>query len=183
LYKEGRPINCRAIRESNTVLRNASLMHFGSWDNALVASGFDPEKVSKNRTWNKNRVIKKIQNRKERNISLNLTTVIKIDCGLVRASIKRFGCWDNALLAAGYDPEQIRVNRRVWTRDSIINHIRHCIDTGLPCTVLVQSCPHPSYPQYNASLELGEQRCVLLAGLSRLENIKVGQKSKLWNKF
>jgi hypothetical protein len=84
-------------------------------------------------------VIKKIQNFKHRNIPLNLTCIIKIDCGLVRASIKRFGCWDNALLAAGYDPEQIRVNRRIWTRDSIINHIRHCIDTGLPCTASVPS--------------------------------------------
>ena len=99
LHKKGRPINYRAIVKSNPVLKSASRIHFGRWNNALTAAGFDPDEIMKRPKWTKKSLIGAIRDLDNLDIPLNTTSVSKVRGGLPEACVKQFGSWDNALLA------------------------------------------------------------------------------------
>lgn len=129
---EGVSLKSRRIRVDNPDLLAAANRHFGCWGKAITASGIDHEAVAHRRTWTIERVIKTIHGLDKRGISLNYASIRKVDDGLLQAARKILGSWNNALQTAGYDPDEIRINRRPWTRDEIIDLIRRRAAAGLP---------------------------------------------------
>ncbi len=86
----------------------------------------------KRRTWTTERLLKAIRDLDHRGIALNYASVLKVDHGLPQAARKLLGSWNDALRAAGYDPDKIRLIRRPWTRAQIIELIQRRATAGLP---------------------------------------------------
>lgn len=85
-------------------LYDAAINHFGTWRNALLAAGIDPESVRKLPRWNKDNIIEAILSRALRNQPLGTTTVCPQS--LSSAGASQFGSWPAALRAAGLDPKK-----------------------------------------------------------------------------
>lgn len=129
---DGVSLKSRHVRVDNPDLSTAAIRYFGCWGKALMAAGIDHEAVANRRTWTLERVIHAIHQLDRQGVALNYASVHKVDGGLPQAARKLLGSWNDALRAAGYDPEQIRANRRPWTRDQIIHLIRRRAASGLP---------------------------------------------------
>lgn len=129
---EGASLRSRHIRVDDPDLAAAAIRHFGCWGKALTAAGIDHEAVANRRTWTVERVVKTIHRLDRQGVALNYASVHKADGGLPQAARKLLGSWNDALRAAGYDPEQIRASRRPWTREEIIDLIRRRAAAGLP---------------------------------------------------
>lgn len=117
------------------------------------------------RTWTTERVLSAIRDLERRGFALNYASVLRVDGGLPQAAMKRLGCWNDALCAAGYDPDKIRLIRRPWTREQIIELIQNRAAAGLP----VASCNVMPMSAEVASRRLfGSWRAALrAAGISR----------------
>ena len=99
-------------------LKSAAVKEFGSWSAALVAAGLEPAdyvgqqlgtpKAGKKAAWNKERVRKAILQRHALGLPLRGNAVRRDDGSLFKAGRTCFGCWSNALLDAGFNPEQVR---------------------------------------------------------------------------
>lgn len=129
---DGVSLKSRRVRVDDPELASAAIRHFGCWGKALTAAGIDHESVANRRTWTVERVVKTIHRLDRQGVTLNYASVHKIDGGLPQAARKLLGSWNDALHAAGYDPDQIRANRRPWTREEIIDLIQSRAAAGLP---------------------------------------------------
>ena len=145
----GGSLKTTRVRKKNWPLAAAAIRHFGCWGKALAAAGVDPELVANRRKWTIPRVIDTIHDLDRRGIALNYDSVRQVDRGLPQAARKLLGSWNDTLRAAGYDPNRIRVNRRPWTRDQIIDLIRDRVAVGLPVA---------SYNVKPASAEVASRR-------------------------
>ena len=121
---EGLPLNASAVTRQQGALYDAARRQFGQWANALQAAGIDPTCVARCRRWSRETVIQRIQQLAQEGTSLNSTVMRDFDGGLLAAATKRFTSWDEALRAAGIDPERWRILRPPWTREIIIRDIR-----------------------------------------------------------
>ena len=84
---------------------------FDTWYDAVTAAGIDYEKVARYRHWTPQRVVKEIQELAEKEAPLSSKLVQKNHPPLYNAAKRRFGQWDDALSAAGIDPDKVRQRR------------------------------------------------------------------------
>jgi hypothetical protein len=77
--------------------------HFGSWREALNASGLDYESIRRYRDWNDKRVIELVREHASNGRALNAKNVQQDDITLITAARRRFDSWHEALSAAGLD--------------------------------------------------------------------------------
>lgn len=76
--------------------------HFGSWREAVLASGCKPAR----RRWSKELVVTEMQERHRRGLALN-SEIFKQDPPLAGAALRLFGNWRSALAAAGIEESEI----------------------------------------------------------------------------
>jgi hypothetical protein len=103
-------------RDGGRSLAFAAKRYFGSWNDALVASGLasecrEPEPV---RRWTSAELIQELQSRQRRSLSLKYADNPR----LVYSAKKLLGGWRQALLAAGQQPV-----RRTWSKQVVIEEI------------------------------------------------------------
>lgn len=84
---------------------------FGSWGNAIDACGLDYNKIKKYKSWNRQTVLDEIRRLYKAGESLFSQNAQNNFKPLYMASIKRFGNWGNALVAAGVDYKNVRLRR------------------------------------------------------------------------
>ena len=77
----------------------------------------------------KSNVLKAILKREQDGLALNSTAVLRQDRVLYNAIRREFSSWDQAMRAAGIDPEGIRNHRR-WSRQAVVNRIRQLARQG-----------------------------------------------------
>ncbi len=111
--KKYSPLAYAAIRDSQ----------FGSWDEALEASGLDPARVRRYDAWNEDRIIRLIKERSKGGKPLNSKAMQDEDSKLFNAALNYFGGWAKALKAAGMDPAKVYKRRR-WSTDIIRKEIK-----------------------------------------------------------
>ena len=92
------------VIQRDSQLYFAALRHFGGWVDALRAAGIDPANVFCARPANKQQVIEGILKRHQLGLALERNRVFLEHRMLVIAAIGQFGCWGNALAAAGLEP-------------------------------------------------------------------------------
>jgi hypothetical protein len=102
---------------------------FGRWDRALHAAGLDADDVARYRTWDRNTVVFELKARAQDGEAVSSGALQKDDPGLHAAAIRYFHSYDDALRAARLDPNKHR-QRRNWTRDEVIRHLRHVASNG-----------------------------------------------------
>lgn len=118
-----KPLHARAIQLSEATLASAASRYFASWDEALTAAGIAPSTCRRRRAnWTREQVIAAIHAVRDEGGRLNHAAVGR--SSLSRAAVDLFGSWDDALLAAGIAPGEVRVHRKPWTRSTIIAEIR-----------------------------------------------------------
>jgi len=79
----------------------------------------------------KERVLKDILHREANGLPLNRTAVLKDDPQLHAQILRLYGAWDDAMKAAGIDPERVRRHRR-WSREAVIERIMQRDALGMP---------------------------------------------------
>ena len=117
----------RADWKGDRSLANAANKYFGNWNNALKAAGLDhlvAHQMPK-REWTKEAVIEAIQNRNR--LGLPIHGIRHDDGSLFHGANKHFGCWSEALSAAGFQP----IVRRTWSAERVLEEIRTRQRNGL----------------------------------------------------
>jgi hypothetical protein len=125
LYAQGQDLSWRAISQEVDPALAASALRpngFGSWPEAIEAAGLDINDVARYKYWNKDRVLKAIQERHKAGVNLSSRNAQKNDQSLFCAARRRFETWDNALEAAGLDASKIRIRKpaRVNEKNAVV---------------------------------------------------------------
>ncbi len=139
LCSQRRSLRHTLVRRYDSGLCRAACLTFGSWSNALVAAGINPESICRDPKWDSSKIIEAILLRVIRGEALGSTTVRPRT--LKSAAVRKFGSWPAALVAAGLEPAHYlgqRVNaqkerkRGGWNKDEVRKAIlqRHAL--GLP---------------------------------------------------
>jgi len=118
-HRRGLPLT--GMRNHDDRLHAAALRHFGTWNKAIDAAEV-PIRLRK--SWTRESVIGAIRFRHSK--GLPLTNVVKHDPTLSSAAYSYFGCWRDAMLAAGLDPGP----RRRWTRQRLVDALRSWYPQG-----------------------------------------------------
>ena len=98
---------------------------FGSWRKAVEAAGFDYEQVTGVRHWSRERVVAEIKRLARSSVPLDGTTAQQKYLALHKAAIRLFPTsWSKALAAAGFDPDEHKMSRNAWTRETAEQWVR-----------------------------------------------------------
>jgi len=119
----GLPLNQGTVIQEDHRLQRAALRLFGQWDTALQATGIDPTRVRRARKWDWMAVVRRIQQLARQGKPLNSAAVQRSEAPLVAAAFRYFPSWNDALLAAGMDPDRWRKQPAAWTRDRVVRTI------------------------------------------------------------
>jgi hypothetical protein len=139
LCSQRRSLRQAAMQRYDSGFCRAACLTFGSWCNALVAAGINPESICRDPHWDRGEIVEAILLRVVRGEALGSTTVRPYT--LKSAAVKEFGSWADALVAAGLEPTDYVGKRTVlqkggnkgrWSRDRVRRAIlqRHAL--GLP---------------------------------------------------
>ena len=124
------------------VTRNAMRPHsigkaadrlFGSFDAALEAAGVAQLRPPHPR-WSRTKVEASIKHRAQMGLPVNCVAVIQADPCLYDAARNYHGGWNQALRAAGIDPNRVRAIRRQWTTQDVLEELRRRVATGVQPT-------------------------------------------------
>jgi hypothetical protein len=97
--------------------------HFGSWKDALIASGLAPEDIYRYRSWDDESIISEIRRLNDEGADLSSKKMDETANPLIATARRRFGNWGAAVERAGIDYSAIRRRRR-WTREMVLSEIR-----------------------------------------------------------
>jgi len=101
LHKRGKSVFAGDLQDKYPFLYDQGVWIFGDWDKALQAAGFDPDKMRLTQLWDRQKIIKKLRNMRDRNVPLYARYMLKNHTALFSSSRREFGSWNNALRAAG----------------------------------------------------------------------------------
>lgn len=102
------PINPRAVFDDNGYVYKKAKDKFGSWNNAVIAAGFEPQKGQRKKKWTEEKIIKLIQAYYKSGSPINASFMIKKDSNLYAAAIKQYKRWNQALIAAGISLDDLK---------------------------------------------------------------------------
>ena len=114
LHNDGQDLSWRAISSDVDPPLGAAALRpngFKSWREALAAAGIDVDSTARYKYWDEAKVIKAICARKRAGERMSSKSLQSSDQPLFCAARRRFGSWDAALNAAGFDSENIRLRR------------------------------------------------------------------------
>lgn len=124
LYTRGTPLYGKyLVDHSNEKLVSAGKKVFGSWMNAIQASGFRYENVraARKNWWTKQRVLRGIRKLNRGGMRLNSKAIQQSHGDLFGAAIKFFGSWSNAVTAVGI---KYRRHCRVWSSKAWLRNLK-----------------------------------------------------------
>jgi hypothetical protein len=101
VYENDGKVFAKYLQHNYPQLYSQGVWIFGDWDKALRAAGFDPNKMRLQGSWDRQKVIKKLQHMRNRNLPLYARYMLKNHTALFSSSRREFGSWNNALRAAG----------------------------------------------------------------------------------
>lgn len=135
-----KPSNLRSSwnRRKDPKLYRAAVRHFGSWEQALVATGINTANAGVRRRavrLNKRQVVEAIFERNRRGQPMRWVDVCMDDQTLALSAKRCFENWRKAVSSAGVISEEAGVRSlRKWNRQTVIAaiHARH--EQGLPMT-------------------------------------------------
>lgn len=102
LCRQRRSLRYSTVHRYDSGFCHAACLTFGSWCNALVAAGINPESICRDPQWDPGKIIEAILLRAVCSEPLCSTTVRPRT--LKSAAVKQFGSWLAALEASGLEP-------------------------------------------------------------------------------
>jgi len=115
-------------------LLRAAQRIFGHWSSAIEAAGFDYDNIRRYRQWTRERVIARIREWHAKGFDVNWRYVATVlDPALAAAALHagRFTSWNDALRAAGLDPERVSRYRR-WTISTVRRELQALAQQDMP---------------------------------------------------
>lgn len=132
-YEIGHDLTYTVISEEDLALLRAACRLFGSWRGAIEAAGLDYDSIRRYRTWNRDRIVKRIQELHSKGEDLSWRHVsMNLDPQLAAAAAKstHFGSWRSAITAAGLDYAEIR-RYKTWDVETIKDKLRELHSQGV----------------------------------------------------
>lgn len=121
LYDEGHDINVGAfIGSPHMNLMTAGIRLFGSHDKAILAAGFDLDKIRKHRRWTKAKVLREIRKLEKAGVRLNWWTIGQTHSALCATAVRLYGTWGQAVEAAGIN---YRKHLRQWSSKTFLRQL------------------------------------------------------------
>jgi hypothetical protein len=102
--KNGSSLSTFDIQKEDASLYLYAWKFFGSWKNAMKASGLRYDRPVPQK-WSKDKVVNEIKKLKKKGEKVNHNYVYTYHRPLYSAGYRRFGNWRNTLKAAGLDPD------------------------------------------------------------------------------
>lgn len=130
----GQDLSYSRVEKRVPSLLRAAQRAFGTWADAVGAAGFDYSTICRYQKWSKGKVIKRIQELRESGEDLSWRNIsTQLDPPLAAAALHagRFTCWNEALVAAGLNPEDI-MRYRKWSVEQVRNQLRELALAGEP---------------------------------------------------
>ena len=159
----GASVRANTVKRQQHDLFLMAIRQYRNWGRALAAAGLDAEFVSRRRQWTPQRILHAIHDLHARGVPLHGKSAYNTDPGLVQAARKLLGSWDQALVAAGFDPARIRRQHRPWTKSEIIAILQKQTAAGVP---FVQSAMYPAGARFAVNRLFGSFRAALrIAGV------------------
>jgi hypothetical protein len=114
----------QSMRTRSRELWNACHRLFPSYKAALAAARIPLEVLTQRCEiqWSRRKIIKQFKQFAAKGIPLNMASIHKHDQRVLQAAIRHFDSYDDALRAAGFDPEQIKLFRQ-WTSQEVLDAI------------------------------------------------------------
>src|SRR5262245_51412228 len=137
LHKRGKSVFAGDLQDKHPFLYDQGVWIFGEWNKALQAAGFDPDKMRMSQYWDRQKIIKKLRDMRDRNFPLYARYMLKNHTALFSSSQREFGSWNNALRAAGITkqaPKKLHKSRLSTLRslrDVVETHAKAAIPAGL----------------------------------------------------
>ncbi len=116
------PLNSHYFSTTYPSVYAAAERIFGSWGNAITASGLDYNSIRKYRSWTRMRIVTMIRKKYKDGEPLSSQYMQNNFKALYMAAIHRFKSWGKAIQAAGIDYNTIRM-RRSMTPEQIRSEI------------------------------------------------------------
>ena len=138
LTQQGMPVNYASLRKADFGLAQAARKLHGSFENALIASGYDPDAIRRlRRPWTKSQVITAIQAQAAAGRPLTQNGMLPESARF--AAIRLFGSFKAALRMAGV--HYMAPKRPRWSRRVIVEaiHARRQSGEAVNCVAIVQS--------------------------------------------
>lgn len=110
LYDQGEDLSWRHVStqvDPQLAAAATKQKHFGSWREALTASGLDYNLIRRYREWDDDTIKDKLLELHRQGVDMNAKHMEEYDITLITAARRRFDSWDKALTAAGLDYKQI----------------------------------------------------------------------------
>ncbi len=149
LHRSGTALNYAAVRRADGRLLARACRQFGSWNAALRAAGFDPQKIRRCPLWSKKIVIEQLRDLHKKRLFPDLRTLSLKYSLLYGACCRHFGGGLAALQAAGIDYEQLLGEHpRRWTKARIVAEIRRRDEKGLPLCLATILRKEPSMKRF-----------------------------------
>lgn len=114
LHEQGADLSWRAVStEVDPPLAAAALRAngFPSWREAIEAAGLSIDDIARYKYWDNDRVVAAIQELQKQGHPLSSKAMQSSDQSLFCAARRRFGSWDKALAASGYEASEIRLRK------------------------------------------------------------------------
>lgn len=140
LHKQRVGLNSGSIRKTHRYLMSSACYIFGSWKEAIEASGIKYESIaikpfkSERELWDKNKVINEIIILKSQGKDLNARHICLNNGKLYGAASTHFGSWRLAIKEAGITYTEIakRPDFKKWSKKLIIAKIKERMSLDLP---------------------------------------------------
>jgi len=127
LHAQGYDLNWRAVsQEVDPPLAAAALRAngFESWREAIAAAGLDIDEIARYKYWTPERVVREIKAYHKAGQPLSSKAMQETDQSLFCAARRRFGSWDEALVAAGFEVSAIRLRQPATSKEKENNKSR-----------------------------------------------------------
>jgi len=101
LKAAGEPLNVSAAEISHGGLVGAAAVYFGSWRQAINASGLDYRKIKRQKDWSKGEIVSEIRRMRAQGVNLSTTIPVRKRYRILHAAaVRYFGSWAAAMKAA-----------------------------------------------------------------------------------
>jgi len=122
--RTGKSLSSRAVNRDSPKLFSAAQRHFGSWGQAIEASGLAYQEIRKYRRWNKRKILAHIRQLVQDDAAVNVGEIQASAHYLYGIACYRFGSWEKAVEAAGFAYKDVCLHFR--TQDLL----RHLFGSG-----------------------------------------------------
>jgi hypothetical protein len=107
-YKRDRNLTTKGLQLTCPDLYHQGVWIFGSWNKALRAAGFEPERVRRQRRRDTETLFQEIRGLRARNLPLYANYAMRNHAGVFKKGLRQYGSWNATLVAAGVLTKPLR---------------------------------------------------------------------------